>query len=437
LLNFNWFKDKPVVDTKTIGPRALQSVKGTFECLIDEEAEMRLSGDKYITVFKSMASNDAICGAVLLALTEIFQSITWKFEDDDDKILERSFKNVGWTKVLVDILTYFTYGHSLMEVVYKEDTDGKYVWDRLRYRPQSTIQQWNFDNRGDVASFDQMVSSGEIAEIPAYKCLLFTIMSTQANPKGKSLFRNAYRDWYYKTNIERIEAIGVERDLTGLPVLKAPEGEEITDVDGSLNKRGVWAWKVVRNIKNNSQEGLVLPPGWEVELLGSPGQRQFDLNKVIDRYSANMALSMLSQFLILGVINSSGSFALGKEQSNLFYKAFAGFALMTADVVNTQFAGAPAMQQLNGLKKQPRVVPVGIDKPDLDSLASFLGRLLKFNIIQPDDNLESYLRDRASLPQKDLATTRLAAVETPKAEPTEDEMKKKPMKEDTGGKADD
>ena len=42
------------------------------------------------------------------------------------------------------------------------------------------------------------------------------------NPEGKSILRNAYTSWYYKTNIQRIEAIGVERDLAGLPVFEAP-----------------------------------------------------------------------------------------------------------------------------------------------------------------------------------------------------------------------
>ena len=114
---------------------------------------------------------------------------------------------------------------------------------------------------------------------------------------------------------------------------------------------------------------------------------------------------MLSQFLILGVINNSGSFALAQEQSQLFFKAVEGYASMITHVVNTQFIGAPALGLLNNIE-EPRLVVVGIDEPSLEELASFLGRLFKFNILTPDDSLEDYLRKRAKLPVSDPETAR-------------------------------
>jgi hypothetical protein len=386
------------------------SVRGQFSYETDDIVENQLAGDKYLVEFYKMNANDPVCGAVMLALTQIFKSIKWETQDDPKGILKQSLINAGWIDNMEDMLSFFIYGHSVMELtLVKDEKTGVVCWNDMYYRPQTTISDWKFDKHGKLTHVQQTVD-GEQIDIKASKCLILHCHKTQSNPRGKSLFRNAYRDWYYKTNIEKIEAIGIERDLTGLPVLEAAEGAELTDEKGQLNAVGKWAWQMVRNVKRNSQEGLVLPDGWKFNLVGSPGQRQFDLNDVINRYSTNMALSMLAQFLVLGVTNSSGSFALAKEQSSLFHTAIEGFAFAMANAVNSQFIGGRALQYFNNLPTQPTLKPVGIERIDITDLAAYLARMLKLNAIKPDDTLENFLRDRVALPPRDPATTRVADV---------------------------
>ena len=388
-----------------------QAIKGQFSSDTNDVIDQQLAGDKYLREFRTMAANDPVCGAVMLAITQIFKSIKWETVDDPDGYLKQSLDNIGWIDNMADILTALIYGHSVMEVTLTErDADNKVFLRNMHFRPQTSISDWKHNSLGDLEYIVQTNDSGDAVNIKASKCWVFHVAKTQSSPRGKSLFRNAYRDWYYKTNIEKIEAIGIERDLTGLPVLSAPEDESLQDEHGKLNKVGQWAWQTVRNVKRNSQEGLVIPDGWKFELVGSPGQRQFDLNDVINRYSSNIALSMLSQFLVLGVTNSSGSFALAKEQSSLFHTAIEGIALGIAQTVNSSFIGGKALQLFNDLPAQPMLKPVGVERVDLNDLASFLGRLLKYNIITPDDKLEEFLRDRVALPERDTATSRVADV---------------------------
>lgn len=409
MLGFN-SKSKP--EAKPASKKAIPytSVRGQFSLQTDIELESRLAGNAYKREFHKMAQTDAVCGAVLLAINKIFQSIEWKTVNDSEGILAASMENAGWTAALEDILTHLVFGHSVMEVTLIKQPDGRVLWNKLHFRPQTTIVDWKYNTNGDLLHIEQSSTGLGNVEIPANKCLIFHTTRTQTTPNGKSLFRNAYRDWYYKTNIEKIESIGIERDLTGLPVLTCPEDEMLQDADGKLTPIGDWAWKTVRNIKQNAQEGLVLPARWTFELAGSPGKRQFDLNAVINRYSNNIALSMLSQFLVLGVTNSSGSFALAKEQSSLFHIAVEGFANAICNVVNTQFIGGKALKAFNGLAEQPKLKAVGIERIELGDLASFLGRLLKYNIITPDDKLEEYLRDRVALPPRDETTSRIADI---------------------------
>lgn len=397
----------PKSSTKNNKPIPFQYVKGKYASFIDEEVEVRLMGDNYIKEFKKMYLNDPIVGSIMLAMTKTFQSIEWKCHNDPKGALEKSLVNVNWVERLEEVLLFLVYGHSVFEVVLQEEEDGLITWKGMYSRPQDTIAEWNNDSVGNLESIKQYTTGGEQAEISAKKLLHFVSNRTASNQKGRSILRNAYRDWYYKTNIEKIEAIGIERDLTGLPVLTPADDAVLVNADGTLSALGNWAWQTVRQVKRNEQEGLVLPFGWSFELQGSPGKRQFDLNAVIQRYDAKIAMSMLAQFLILGVTNDSGSFALAKEQSDLFHKAVEGFAKVVANTINQQFIGAKAISILNGYSEIAYVEPVGANKLNLSDLASFLGRLFKFNVLTPDDKLEEHVRKLASLPARDPSTSRL------------------------------
>ncbi len=428
------------------------TVKGTFSYNSELELERRLAGDRYKTEFWKMSQEDPICGAILLALTKTFQRIDWKTVDDPDGLLQESLDNVKFKSQMDDILSMFIFGHSVMETTLKRNEEGKVVWNKMYFRPQTTLTDWNYNEKtGELDTVTQQsywntTGKGPV-DIPIKKCLLFNTTKSQVNPEGKSLFRSGWRSWYYKSNMERLEGMAVEHDVTGIPVLTPPEDVELVDENGALNKLGDWAWKTVRNIKQNSQAGLVTPPGWSFSLVASPGKRQFDHGAIINRNANQIALSMLSQFIVLGVTNESGSFALAKEQSSLFYTAVEGFALSVAEVVNSQYIGAPAIANFNGLKVQPRIVPVGVEKLDINDLGTFLGKLLKYNVITPDDELESFVRDKATLPQRDKTSSRLADVKTAALqelkddededvnEPNKDDKKEDTMEEDDNGKS--
>jgi len=397
---------------------------------MDEELQNKLKGSRKYTEFGKMSNDDAICGGIRLAIDKIIDTITWKVDDDTHGIMEESLENVGWNERLTDITSFLDYGFSAFEVIIERNKKGRYVWKAIENRPQETVTRWIMDKRNLAIGFDQRDSQGRSATVDLKRCLHFRTSTFKNNPEGKSIFRNAYRDWYYRTNIERLESIGIERDLTGLPTLTPPEDIELTDETGAINAAGNWAWNTVQNIKRNEQEGVVLPFGWELTLIGSPGQRQFDLNDVINRYDTRIAMSVLSQFLVLGLGNSGGSFALSKEQSELFYKAAEGYANIIARTINTQYMGTHILRDLNGLRKAPTIVPIGANRPDLQEVAAFLARLFKFNAITPDEKLEVELRRLAGLPEMDKANPRIALVE--KQQDREDDDDTKPKQANSG-----
>ena len=96
-----------------------------------------------------------------------------------------------------------------------------------------------------------------------------------------------------------------------------------------------WAKKIVTNIRVDEQDGLILPYGWEFSLVGSPGEKQFDTTAVINRYSKEIAISLLAQFTMLGM-DRTGSYALSNDIMDLFHLSLEGWADSIASTFNQQ-----------------------------------------------------------------------------------------------------
>lgn len=71
---------------------------------------------------------------------------------------------------------------------------------------------------------------------------------------------------------------------------------------------------MVKNLRRNESEGLVLPHGYEAELLSTGGTRQFDTNAIINRYDTKIAQTVLADFIMLGH-EKTGSFALSSDKT--------------------------------------------------------------------------------------------------------------------------
>jgi hypothetical protein len=136
-----------------------------------------------------------------------------------------------------ELMSELGYGWSLVEGVYKlrmgdsadpskrsKFNDGKIGWRKMSIRSQDTILEWKFDDAtGEVVGAVQYDPwSGSSATIPLERALLLRTTANKGNPEGRSILRNAYRPWFMKRRIEEIEAVGIERDLAGLPLTYAP-----------------------------------------------------------------------------------------------------------------------------------------------------------------------------------------------------------------------
>ena len=244
-------------------------------------------------------------------------------------------------------------------------------------------------------------------------------------PTHNSLLRNAYRPWYMKKRIEEFEAVGVERDLAGLPMVKVP-AEWLRAKAGSDQRKAVEGFKkMVKSIRRDEQEGLVFPvqydqdtkqPLFDFQLLGSGGTRAFQTDSIIQRYEQRMLMTVLADFIMVGH-ESVGSYSLHTDKTGIFRTALNAIADAIAQVLNRR--AVPRLIRLNGFKviDMPEFVPQDVDAPDISQLSAFMSQMAGMGVQWfPDADLEKFVRQVARLPERDEASQEVEQVISARAQ---------------------
>lgn len=394
-----------------------------------EEFLSELRGQRGIRVYQEMSENDDIIGSILFAIKMLIRGVHWNVqpasaEEPDKKCAEFIDSCLydmedSWTGTLSEILSFLVYGWSAHEIVYKRRMgrnrnpqlnskykDGLIGWQKLPIRAQETLYQWEYGGRDDLMGMTQMPPPDfGLITIPIEKLLLFRTESRKGNPEGRSILRNAYRSYYFKKRFQEIEGIGIERDLAGLPVLVAPENTDIWSNDPDIVRTRTLAEALVKNIRRDSMEGIVLPAGWDLKLLSTGGKRNFDTNATIDRYDTRMAMTVLADFVLLGHQNvgSFGSFALSDNKTEIFALAVGTFLDVICEEFNKK--AIPDLVDLNGdcfsaIRDYPTLTHGDIETQDLLKLGDFIQKMTGIGVLQPDAGLEDFVRQQAGLPDR-------------------------------------
>ena len=435
-------------DLTEIGSTGLRRTGGT----VYEEFLVSLRGRRGAKVYREMSENDPVIGSILYAIEKIILRLEWTINPASDKQEDRDTAEFveqclydmsdSWDSTLSQILSMLVYGYAFHEIVYKirdgagnEDpsrrsafSDGKIGWRKWPIRGQETHNNWMFDEGGGIQGFEQIDPYGAgIHRIPIDKGLLFRTTSAKNNPEGKSLLRTSYRPWYFKRRIEEMEAIGIERDLAGLPIAYMPP--EYLSSAATADQQAVRdsIVSIVQNVKRNEQEGIVFPLVFDdrgnkmfsIELLNSGGSRQFDTDKVISRYDQRIAMSVLSDFILLGH-ERTGSFALGSSKIDLWTMAIEAICKSIAEVIN--YHAIPRLLKMNGMKigSTPQLVYSEVSHIDLAEIADYVSKLTTAGAITPDEEMEEFLRGLAGLPMANKKDTDLDYDEDEKEEPEAD-----------------
>lgn len=417
-----------------------------FDGVLHEEILRKLQWPNGNKVWREMSDNDPVIGSILFAVEMLIRGVDWKIEPANDSAVAKERAEFvtsmmddmekPWSEVINDILSFLPFGFSINEIVYKKRNgpnanprfnsqfnDGFWAWRKLPTRAQDTIDSWVFERNEDgnatgcITAVKQCpVNGGRAVEIPVHKFLHFRVNSRKDNPESKSILRNAYRPWFFKKRIEELEAIGIERDLAGLPIAFLPPAYMSKDADD--DKKAVFeaVKSLVTSVRNNEQAGIVFPLAhdennnrlFDFKLLGreNGSGKAFDTEQIIQRYDKRIAGTILADFILLGQ-QSVGSFALSSNKTKLFAAAIGAWLESIASVLNSQ--GLTRLWTINGwdLDTMPKFGFGDIEKRDLEILAKYFSQLTLSGTIMPDEELENWLRTQADAPKRTDESTLL------------------------------
>lgn len=421
-------EDSTTVDFRNLGSTGLRRYSG----LIREDYLPQLEGQNGIAIFKEMGESDAVCAGILYAMDKLVRRVAWRVTPASSRpadrgaaeFLEQCMYDMAetWIDHISEFMSMAQYGHSFHEIVYKRRcgnsddpsmrskyNDGRIGWRYLPIRSQDTIFRWHFDASGDIVAMEQLAPPTFIMTIiPMQKALLFRTSTHKNNPQGRSIFRGAYRSWYFKSRIENIEAIGAERDVCGIPVAYVPAdimGPDATD----NNKRLVEAMKhITKNLKNDEQASVVMPMQYDehgnkmfdLQLMSSAGTRQFDADKIIQRYDQRIAGSVFFDFMLMGQSSSStGSFAMHSDKTKMAVMGIDALLDIIASQFNTH--AIPRLFRLNSfpVMEYPEICHGGVENVDIKELGDFILKMTQAGMpMFPNPELEEHLCDVANIP---------------------------------------
>jgi hypothetical protein len=420
--------ESPMVE---IGATGLRRAAG----FLDEEFLPALRGRKGVEVFKEMSLNDPTVSALVFTIDRLIRNVEWTVEaagkSREDELARELVKTCmedmshSWGDFISEALSSMIYGWSWHEIVYKrrvgpwetdpkrrsQFTDGLVGWRKMPIRSQDTLLRWVFDENGEIRGMTQIAPpTYKQVTLPIERSLLFRYRHYKNSPEGISMLRGAYRPWFFKKRLEEFEAIGVERDLAGLPIVKVPS-EMLRAKPGTDQAKSVDAFKkLVRSVRRNDQEGVVFPtaydqetkqPLYSFELLGGGGARAFNTDAIIQRYEQRILMTVLADFIMVGH-QSTGSYSLHVDKTGIFRTAMNSIAQSIADTLNRH--AIPRLFLANNWKpdKLPKIVPTDVDAPDIAVLAQFMQSMAGMGVQWfPDGDLENFVRQAAHLPELD------------------------------------
>jgi hypothetical protein len=444
--------------TMTIGTTGLRESAG----MIDEEFLLRLRGQNGARLYKEMWFNSPIIGSALNVIETLITQTEWRVEPADVPLeqkaaaeaeaedTEASLGDMSHTfeELLSEVLSMLVFGWAYFEMTYKirrgatndgktrsKFDDGLWGWRKIEIRGQETLDRWVFDDDGGLSGMWQAdyysVAAARASQvlIPIEKALLFRTKTHKGNPEGLPLLRHAVIPYWYVKRIEKFEAIGIERELAGMPIFEVPPDLLIANPSTSDAALKTQLENFITSVRLDERYGGLIPSEvnadgtssqFKFKLMSSGGARRVDTDPVIKRHESRMLMVFLAQFLLLGM-DKVGTQALGSTFTDLFGTALGATMDKIASVFN-RFA-IRRRQAMNGKPQEldPKLVHGDVAGPDLEKLGKYLLALAGVGLDLSGDAVQRKLFEIGGLPLADEHMPDDEPESTPEAPQEEDE----------------
>lgn len=420
-----------------------------FSGVTYDELQQDLQWPNSILTYKKMTYSVPV-NACLSLFENLISKVKWRVkppknataqELEQTKFVEECLHDMdsSFREVIKDSLSSNIYGFAIQEKVYRKRTkengslynDGKIGLKKISLRNQETIEGFLFDEKtGDIKGVKQnldLVSNlysrarkGTVV-IPRSKILHITVGRNRSDPFGKSMLRDVYMAWRYLEALQELEATGIQKDLSGIPIMRVPA--QLMSSDASPEQKIILEnlKNILRNLQNNTQSGVMLPSAvdemtktklFDLELLSNDGgKKNFQIDKVKEFYQNQIYTGLFADVLILGS-NGVGSFALGQIKNSLTGAAVESMLDNIVEAINRDVIRQ--LYELNGfdIKNACTLDYENLHSADLETLSKYYQRVTSVGLIEKDREVLNSVRTAIGIdpypgdlpPQLDLIT---------------------------------
>lgn len=367
---------------------------------LDYKTEMQ-PPTRWATV-ESMLNDDAV-GAAFAALTLPILAAPLTIEPGTQDTLGREMAEFcqadleGMSTSLhqhrAEVLDALAYGVTVLEKDFEVREDGLIHLRNLVLRPNTSIIEWQArDEHGGPRGVVQLDGMGREIPLEIERLLIFTHGRRGANVTGRSIFRSAYKAWWYKEALERIASIAAERGAVGVPVGTQTGNDDdlATDIESILQGLRAHEEAYVREI-----EGV-----FKFRNEGLTGDR-VDVIPILESFKRGIYVSVLADFLALGTADAGGSWALSRDKSSFFVMALRSILNMVEDTYNRYLITPWARANWGDVptKSLPKATHGALNTRNVAEWFVALTSAVKDGVLFPDPQMQAMAREILEIPE--------------------------------------
>jgi len=378
---------------------------------IQNDYLIELLGEQGQEQYAKMLLSDSQIRKLYHAVSNPIKSANWDIEpvSDDPLDLEVAalIKQIifhdmpdGWKSKLDEILTYPWHGHAVFEVVHKNRSDenfGDYTGlANLAFRDQRTLDKWVFSRDGVLEKIHQLQSGDiEVNDYMEAETLLIFYNEKKGNDNGFAFCRMLYGNYKRKLLYKQLQAIGIEKGAIGVPVLNLPANIDLESPEYQAAVDQLEAYVLAENAY------IILPDGYELKLDQSNTFDPARVQVAIKAENEEISGSLVGMWLEMGI---GGNSAVGSStgiSADFFRDGIEYLADKITDPINLSLI--PNLVRLNygdKIKKYPTLAHNGIADEAGKELMEIVTGYTKNKVINPDEQLEDFIRKSHGLPKK-------------------------------------
>lgn len=435
-------------EVKKVAPEEEAGVMGVavFGGYIDHGEKNPLLGDgKRFETAADILANISVAGASVRYFLNLLANPRWHVTPVDDsgpareaaEFVEEVMSGMAssWTRIIRRAGLYKFHGFGINEWTAKKLPSGRVGFSDIEVRAQHTIEKWDVAPNGTVLGIVQRSpQDGSELIIPRWKMVYLKDDTLSDSPDGMGWFRHLVEPSQRLKEYLTLEKIGLERDLAGVPVGRAPLAAINKLVNaGTLSKED--ANRIVQGLKDfvkmevkKQNTGIVLDSQtfenqtsdgtnysnvkqWDVELLKSDAGSMQELGDAIHRINVEMARIIGTEILYIGS-DGKGSMALSKDKSNNLFLNVNGTLDEMTEAFTKDVIGP--LWRMNGLPPElmPHFTHEDIAVRDAEQISITLRNLASSGaILEPNDPAINDLRDMLGISRAPEVSSLSVAVE--------------------------